>query len=98
MRYFSPVVKISSICMVLRLAANLDLEVEQMNVKTTLLHGDLDEEIIWSIYKALKFEGKGNYVCKLNKSLYGLKQTPKQWVHEVWFFYESTGLQEDSFR
>lgn len=97
MRYFSPVVKISSICMVLGLAANLNLEVEQMNVKTTLLHGDLDEEIIWSI-QGFEVERKGNYVCKLNKSLYGLKQTLKQWVHEVWFFYGSTGPQEDSFR
>ena len=42
---FSPVVKISSIREVLGLATSLDLEIEQMDVKTTFLHGDLDKEI-----------------------------------------------------
>ena len=42
---FSPVVKMSSIKVVLGLAASLDLEIEQLDVKTTFLHGDLEEEI-----------------------------------------------------
>ena len=42
---FSPVVKMSSIRVVLSLAASLDLEGEQMDVKTAFLHGDLNEEI-----------------------------------------------------
>ena len=42
---FSLVVKMSSIRTVLSLAATIDLEVEQMDVKTTFLHGDLQEEI-----------------------------------------------------
>ena len=42
---FSPVVKMSSIRAVLGLAAYLDLEIEQMDVKTAFLHGDLDKEI-----------------------------------------------------
>ncbi|GJZ27300.1 putative RNA-directed DNA polymerase [Tanacetum coccineum] len=42
---FSPVVKMGSIRVVLGLAASLDLEVEQMDVKTAFLHGDLDKEI-----------------------------------------------------
>ena len=42
---FSPVVKMSSIRTVLGLAASLNLEIEQMNVKTTILHGDLEEKI-----------------------------------------------------
>ena len=41
----SPVVKISSIRVILGLVASLDLELEQMDVKTAFLHGDLDEEI-----------------------------------------------------
>jgi hypothetical protein len=35
----------SSICVVLGLAASLDLEIEQMDVKTAFLHGDLEKEI-----------------------------------------------------
>ena len=42
---FSPVVKMSSICVALGLATRLNLEVEQLDVKTAFLHGDLEEEI-----------------------------------------------------
>ena len=42
---FSPVVKISSIRVVLSIVARLNLEIEQMDVKTTFLHGDLEKEI-----------------------------------------------------
>ena len=42
---FSPVVKLVSIRILLALVASYDLELEQLDVKTTFLHGDLDEEI-----------------------------------------------------
>ena len=42
---FSSVVKVSSIHMVLSLAASLDLKIEHIDVKTAFLHGDLEEEI-----------------------------------------------------
>ena len=42
---FSPVVKMSSIRVVLGLAACMDLEIEQLDVKTAFLHGDLEEDI-----------------------------------------------------
>ena len=55
---FSPDVKISSIRTVLGLGASLNLEIEQMNVKTTFLHGDLKEDIYMEQLKALKVKGK----------------------------------------
>ena len=76
---FSPVVKISSIRVVLSLVARLNLEVEQLDVKTAFLHGDLEEEIYMEQPKGFKVKGKENLVCKLRKSLYGLKQAPRQW-------------------
>jgi len=76
---FSPVVKRSSIRVVLALAASLDLEIEQMDVKTAFLHGDLEEEIYMQQPEGFVMKGKENYVCKLKKSLYGLKQAPRQW-------------------
>ena len=42
---FSPVAKLTSIRFLLSLATSYDLEIEQMDVKTTFLHGDLEEEI-----------------------------------------------------
>ena len=49
-----------------------------MDVKTTLLNGDLEEEIYMDQPEGCVVQGKKK-VCKLVKSLYGLKQTPKQW-------------------
>ena len=68
----------SSIRTVLGLAASLNLEIEQMNVKKTFLHDDLDEEIYMEQPEVFKVEGKENFVCKLKKSLYGLNQAPRQ--------------------
>ena len=76
---FSPVVKMSSICVVLGLVTSLDLKVEQMDVKIAFLHGDLDKKIYMEQPEGFKVKGKEHYVCKLNKSLYGLKQAPRQW-------------------
>ena len=69
----------SSIRVVLGLAASLDLEIEQMDVKTAFLHGDLDKEIYMEQPEGFKVKGKEDYVCKLRKSHYGLKQAPRQW-------------------
>ena len=51
---FSPVVKMSSIRVVLGLAVSMNIEIEQLDVKTTFLHGDLEEEIYWSNQKGLQ--------------------------------------------
>ena len=75
----SPIVKMSSIRTVLGLTASLKLEIEQMDVKTIFLHGDLEEEIYMEQPEGFKAEGKENFVCKLKKSLYGLKQAPREW-------------------
>ncbi|GLT38191.1 hypothetical protein SLA2020_124550 [Shorea laevis] len=79
---FSSVVKMSSIKVVLGLAACLDLEVEQMDMKTAFLHGDLDEEIYMEQLEGFKVKGKEDFVYKLKKSLYGLKQAPRQWYRK----------------
>jgi hypothetical protein len=42
---FSPLVKITSIRVLMSLAATFNLEIEHMDVKTTFLHGDMEEEI-----------------------------------------------------
>ena len=70
---FSLVVKMTSIRTVLGLTASLDLEIEQMDVKTAFLHGDLEEEIFMEQPEGFKVKRKEDYVCRLKKSLYGLK-------------------------
>ena len=76
---FSPVVKHLSIRILLALVAQYDLELVQLDVKTAFLHGDLEEEIHMTQPDGFKVADKENWVCKLTKSLYGLKQSPRQW-------------------
>lgn len=69
----------ASILIILGLVAYLDLELEHMDAKTTLLHRDICEEIYMEQSEGFKVPEKENLVCKLKKSLYGLKQAPREW-------------------
>ena len=71
MRSFAPVVKMTSIRTVLGIVTSMDLEVEQLDMKTTFLHGDLEEEIYMHQPEGFEKKGKEHLVCRLKKSLYG---------------------------
>ena len=66
---FSPVLKLVSIRVVLALVALLDLELEQLDVKTTFLHGDLDEKIYMEQPEGFVQDHNDFFFCKLKKSL-----------------------------
>ena len=83
---FSPVAKLTSIRFLLSLAASYDLEIEQMDVKTAFLHGDLEEEIYMSQPEHYIVKGKESLICRLKKSLYGLKQSPRMWYLKFYAF------------
>jgi len=68
------------------MCAALDLHLEQLDVKTSFLHGELEEEIYMLQPERFKEQGKENLVCKLTKSLYGLKQAPRCWYKRFDFF------------
>jgi len=55
------------------------LEVEQLDIKTTFLHGDLEEEIHMEQPEGFVEPRKKHLVCHLKKSHYGLKQALRQW-------------------
>jgi hypothetical protein len=76
---FSPVVRHTSIRAILALVAHYDMVLEQMDVKTAFLHGDLEEQIYMEQPEGFSQLGQKHLVCKLKKSLYGLKQSPRQW-------------------
>ena len=76
---FSPVVKHSSIRAMLEIVAFHDYELEQLDVKTTFLHGKLEEDIYIQQPKGFTVPGKEDCVCLHKRSLYGLKQSPRQW-------------------
>ena len=59
---------------VITIVAQFDLELEQMDVKITLLHGELGKKIYMKQPESYIQKGQENKVCLLNKFLYGLKQ------------------------
>ena len=73
------------------MAAAMDLKIEQLDVKTAFLHGDLEEEIYMEQPEGFEVAEKEHLVCKLNKSLYGLKQTPRQWYKKFESFMTNLG-------
>lgn len=80
---FSPVAKITTVRVLLAIAANKSWRLLQMDVKNAFLYGELDHDIY--VTQPAGFEDKENpeYVCKLRKALYGLKQAPRAWYGKI---------------
>ncbi len=85
---FAPIAKFASICGILALATIEDMEIHQMDVKTTFLNGDLEEDIYMEQPKGFT-EGDEHLVCKLHKSLYSLKQFPRAWNQKLDVFLKN---------
>ncbi|RVW34552.1 Retrovirus-related Pol polyprotein from transposon TNT 1-94 [Vitis vinifera] len=89
---FSPVAKMSTIRLVLGMVAVKNLHLEQLDVKTTFLHGDLEENLYMIKPKEFIVQGQENLVYKLRKSLYDLKQAPRQWYKKFDSFMHRIGF------
>ncbi|GJZ17424.1 retrovirus-related pol polyprotein from transposon TNT 1-94 [Tanacetum coccineum] len=90
-KFFSHVVRMTTIRVVLAMCATYDLHLEQLDVKTAFLHGILEEEIYMLQPEGFKQKGKENLVCRLSKSLYGLKKAPRCWYKRFNSFIRSLG-------
>jgi hypothetical protein len=75
---FSLVVRITSVRLILAIVAHMDLELYQMNVRTVFLNGELNEEIYMDQPLGFKTKRQERKVCKLKRSIYGLKQASRQ--------------------
>lgn len=94
---FSPVVKYKTIRIMLSLVAQFNLELEQMDVKTTFLHGELDETIYMEQPEGFEVQKEKDMVCLLKRSLYGLKQSPRQWYKRFDTFITQKGFQRSFY-
>lgn len=80
---FAPVVRLSTFRLFLAMAAEGNLEILQIDVKTAFLYGRLKEEIYMRQPEGFAVPGREKEVCRLIKSLYGLKQAPRVWNTEL---------------
>lgn len=88
---YSPVAKLDTLRAVLAVANHEKMVVHQMDVKTAFLNGTVSEEIFMAQPEGFE-KGKG-LVCRLNRSLYGLKQASRAWNERFHVFAEKLGFE-----
>ena len=69
----------------------------QLDVKTSFLCGDLDEEIYMEQPEGFVQDRNKRFVCKLRKSLYGLRQSPRQWYNKFDSFMVSQNFTKSEY-
>jgi hypothetical protein len=74
--------------MLMSVAVHSNYHIEQMDVKTAFLNGNLGEEV----FMKLPFDGDFQRICRLNKSIYGLKQSSRNWNSKFHGVMESLGF------
>ena len=88
---YAPVFKFTSLRTILTIGATLDMEIHQMDVKTAFLNGEIDTDIY--INQPPGYEKDTISVCKLNKGIYGLKQSPRLWNKRINTFLINVGFE-----
>lgn len=89
---FSPVIRYASLRYLFALAVKFDLDICQMDAVSAFLQGDIEEEIY--MMQPPMYEN-GKQVCRLKKSLYGLKQASRQWNKKLSSTLKRIGLSQN---
>lgn len=80
---FAPVARIESIRLLLAIACFLNIKLHQMDIKSAFLNGYLNEEAYVEQPKGFVDSSKPDYVYKLDKALYELKEAPRAWYQRL---------------
>lgn len=92
----SPVAKLVTIKTLIAVTTAKNWYLHQLDVNNLFLNGDLHDEVYMDIY--LEFASKGEHrICRLHKSLYGLKQTSRQWFAKLTTIVLEVGYTQSQF-
>ncbi|KAH9089385.1 hypothetical protein LEN26_019217, partial [Aphanomyces euteiches] len=89
---FAPVIRTSSIRFLLALAALQSMQICHMDVQTAFLNGNLQETLYMRQPPGYVQPGQDHLVCRLNKSIYGLKQSSREWNSALDSYFKSKGF------
>jgi hypothetical protein len=89
---FSIVARYTSIREVISLASVMGWKIHQMDVKTAFLNGVIKEEVYIEQPQGFEVHGRESHVCRLKKSFYELKQTPRAWYSRIDGYLQSMGF------
>jgi hypothetical protein len=93
---FSPVARMEAIHLLLSYACSKNVKVYQMDVKSSFLNGELEEEVYIEQPEGFQLSENTDYVCKLKKALYGLKQAPRAWYSRLDKYLQQAGFRKGS--
>ena len=92
---FSPISRKYFLVVIMALVAHFDLKLHQIDVETTFLNSDLEEEVYMKQPIGFSLSASDHSVCKLNKSIYSLKQVSCQWYLKFHKVITSFSLEEN---
>ena len=91
---FAPVARMDTIRLILAIAAQEAWPLYQLDVKSTFLHGELDEEVYVDQPPGYEVRGAEHKVYRLHKALYGLKQAPWAWYNKIEAYFVNEGFKK----
>ena len=89
---FSPVVKPTTVRLVLSIVVSNGWTLRQLDINNAFLQGTLAEDVYMAQPSGFHDLDKPEFVCKLRKAIYGLKQAPRAWYHELHNFLHASGF------
>jgi hypothetical protein len=89
---FAPVARLEAIIIFLSYACHKRFKFYQMDVKSSFINGDLNEEVYMEKLEGFELSNNPDLVCKMKKDLYGLKQAPRAWYHRLDTYLKDKGF------